>query len=145
VEEILGRPARSFRRWADDHVDDFRPLPAREVADRYVQAFRDGRMDRALRLAAPDMVRVAPLEDPADRTGLDEIMAHSEQLTADLEIHGVTADGPFVEHGGRRFGVRFAFDETHRPTGRRRTTTKFSLYSVHDGAIVREEVYYLDR
>jgi uncharacterized protein YbjT (DUF2867 family)/ketosteroid isomerase-like protein len=145
VEEILGRPARSFRRWADDHVDDFRPLPAREVADRYVQAFRDGRMDRALRLAAPDMVRVAPLEDPADRTGLDEIMAHSEQLTADIEIHGVTADGPFVEHGGRRFGVRFAFDETYRPTGRRRTATKFSLYTVHDGAIVREEVYYLDR
>ena len=33
----------------------------------------------------------------------------------------------------------------HRPTGRRRTTTKFSLYTVHDGAIVREEVYYLDR
>lgn len=24
VEEITGRPARSFRGWADDHADDFR-------------------------------------------------------------------------------------------------------------------------
>jgi uncharacterized protein YbjT (DUF2867 family)/ketosteroid isomerase-like protein len=141
VEEILGRPARTFRRWAADHVDDFRARPTREVAERYVQAFRDGRMDRALRLAAPDIVRVAPLEGGAEQRGLDDIMAHSQRLNADLEIHEVTVDGPFV--GADRFAVRFAFDETDRTTGRRRTTTKLSLYTVADGAITREEVYYL--
>ncbi|MEV4622054.1 NAD(P)H-binding protein [Asanoa sp. NPDC049573] len=142
VREILGRPARDFRTWAADHADDFRTLPPAEVADRYVGAFRAGRMDQALRLAAPDLVRVAPLEG-ADRHGLDEIMAHSRQLTDDLEIHGVTVDGPFAGPGG--FGVRFAFDQTHRPTGARHTATKFSLYTVTDGAIVREEVFHLDR
>ncbi|HTF10368.1 MAG TPA: NAD(P)H-binding protein [Asanoa sp.] len=143
VEEILGRPARDFRGWAGDHLDDFRPLPLGEVADRYVRAFRDGRMDRALRLVAPDVIRVAPLEDGTERHGLDEVMAHSRQLTDDLDIHAVTVDGPFV--GPDRFGVRFAFDQTHRPTGVRRTKTKFSLYTVTDGAITREEVFHLDR
>ncbi|SNT65560.1 Uncharacterized conserved protein YbjT, contains NAD(P)-binding and DUF2867 domains [Asanoa hainanensis] len=140
VEEILDRPARTFRQWADDHVDDFRPLPTRQVAERYVRAFREGRMDRALRLAAPDIVRVAPLEGP-ERRGLDDIMAHSQQLTTDLEIHAVTVDGPFL--GPDRFAVRFTFDETDRRDGRRRTTTKMSLYTVAGGAITREEVHYL--
>ncbi|MBB6348874.1 hypothetical protein AB0C18_20815 [Nonomuraea muscovyensis] len=43
-----------------------------------------------------------------------------------------------------RFAVRFAFDETHLPTGRRESTVKMSLCTVAGGRIVREEVYYLD-
>ncbi|MEV0715171.1 nuclear transport factor 2 family protein [Asanoa sp. NPDC050611] len=120
-------------------------LGTREVADRYVGAFRAGRMDHALRLASPDVVRVAPLEPGgAEHHGLDDIMTHSQQLNADLEIHAVTVEGPFV--GGDRFAVRFTFDETdHGAGGHRRTTTKQSLYTVTDGAITREEVFYLDR
>lgn len=61
-------------------------------------------------------------------------------LNADFEIHGVAVDGPFVDHG--RFAVRFTFDETHTPTGTRRTTSKVSLYTVIDGKITREDAYY---
>jgi hypothetical protein len=42
---------------------------------------------------------------------------------------------PFLDHD--RFAVRFAFDQTHRAT-----TVKVSLYTVIEGAITREEVYY---
>ena len=143
VQEILGWPARTFAEWARDHADDFTVLTTAVVADRYVDAFRAGRMDRALRLAAPDVVRVAPLEGGPERRGLDEIMSHSARLNADLEIHAVTVDGPFLEAGGDRFAVRFAFDETHRPTGRRLLATKLSLYTVTAGAISREEVFHL--
>ncbi len=82
VPELTGRPARSFAEWATDHVDEFRPLSAAEVGERYADAFRAGRVDLALRLASPDMVRVAPLADdgePVERRGLADIMANGER------------------------------------------------------------------
>src|SRR4051812_2228312 len=145
VRQLTGSPARSFASWARDHAADFRPLTVEEVARRYVEAYRAGRMDRALTLTDPGVVRVAPAETGGERIelrGLPDIMANAERLTADLEIHAVTADGPFV--GGDRFAVRFTFDQTHRPTGRRTEATKLSLYTVASGAIVREEVSYYD-
>jgi len=43
---------------------------------------------------------------------------------------------------GDQFAVRFAFDRTHLPTGKRETAVKISLYTVAGDVIVREEVYY---
>ena len=145
VRQLTGSSARPFASWARDHAADFRPLSVEEVARRYVEAFRAGRMDRALTLTDPGLVRIAPAETGGERMelrGLPHIMANAERLTADLEIHAVTADGPFV--GGDRFAVRFTFDQTHRPTGRRTEATKLSLYTVAGGTIVREEVSYFD-
>jgi ketosteroid isomerase-like protein len=145
VRELTGSPARPFAQWARDHAADFRPLPIEEVARRYVEAFRAGRMDRALALTDPGLVRVAPAETGGERKelrGLADIMANAERLTADLDIHAVAVDGPFL--GDDRFAVRFTFDQTHRPTGQRTEATKLSLYTVAGGAIVREEVNYFD-
>jgi uncharacterized protein YbjT (DUF2867 family) len=145
VPELTGRPARSFAEWATDHVNEFRPLSAAEVGERYADAFRAGRVDLALRLASPDMVRVAPLEDdgePVERRGLADIMANGERRNRDVDIHGVTVVGPFLH--GDQFAVRFTFDETHIPTGRRTTTAKMSVYTVAESTITREEVFYLD-
>lgn len=145
VEELTGRPARTFTQWAHDHADDFRPLPAAEIGERYVAAFRAGRMDQATRWAAPDVVRVAPLENGGKHVelrGLAEITANAERLNQDVEIHAVAVDGPYVH--GDRFAVRFSFDETHTPSGQRHTKTKVSLYTVADGVITREEVSYFD-
>jgi uncharacterized protein YbjT (DUF2867 family) len=145
VQELTGHPARAFTEWAAGHVDEFRPLPASEVAQRYVAAFRGGRMGQALRWTSPDVVRVAPLENDGEHVelrGLAEITANAERLNHDLEFHGVDLDGPFLRDD--RFAVRFTFDTTHRPTGRRTTSTKMSLYTVADGAIIREEVFYFD-
>jgi uncharacterized protein YbjT (DUF2867 family) len=145
VAELTGRPARTFTRWAQDHADDFRPLPAAEVGERYVAAFRAGRPDQAMRWAAPDVVRVAPLENDGKHVelrGLAEITANAERLNQDVTIHAVDVDGPYVH--GDRFAVRFSFDETHEPTGQRFVKTKTSLYTVADGMIIREEVSYFD-
>lgn len=145
VEELTGHPARTFTQWAQDHADDFRLLTSAEVAQRYVDAFRAGRMDQATRLSAADVVRVAPLETDGKHVelgGHDEIMANAERLTRDLEFHAVTVDGPF-QHGDQ-FAVRFSFDVTHKPTGQRSTSSKMSLYTVTEGMITREEVFYFD-
>jgi hypothetical protein len=67
-------------------------------------------------------------------------MENSSRLNADYEIHGIDIDGPLVHQD--QFAVRFAFDETHVPSGKRKTTAKVSLYTVASGQITREEVYY---
>jgi ketosteroid isomerase-like protein len=100
-------------------------------------------MDQAVSLYAPDVVRVAPVETggrPVEVRGMAAIMDNAARMNADIEIHRVDTEGPFVD--GNRFAVRFAFDETYRPTGERTTTAKMSLYTVAGGSIVREEVYY---
>ncbi len=143
VEEITGIPARTFRQWAADRASDFRPPPTAEVAGRYVSAFRAGDLDAALGLLAADVLRVAPLETgdgPGELRGVQQIMDHSGRLNADYQIHAVQIDDPLVR--GDQFAVRFAFDRTHLPTGKRETAVKMSLYTVADAAIVREEVYY---
>jgi uncharacterized protein YbjT (DUF2867 family) len=143
VEEVTGVPARTFRQWAGDHISDFRPLSTAEVADRYVSAFRAGDLDAALRLLAADVLRVAPLETgdgPGELRGVPQIMANSGRRNADYQIHGVEIGDPLVH--GSQFAVRFAFDQTHLPTGKRETAVKISLYTVDGAAIVREEVYY---
>jgi uncharacterized protein YbjT (DUF2867 family)/ketosteroid isomerase-like protein len=143
VEEITGTPARTFRQWAADHASDFRLPSTVEVADRYVSAFRAGDLDAALQLLAADVLRVAPLETgdgPGELRGVQQIMDNSGRLNADYQIHAVEIDDPFVR--GDQFAVRFAFDRTHLPTGKRETAVKISLYTVAGAAIVREEVYY---
>ncbi|MFG1707824.1 NmrA family NAD(P)-binding protein [Nonomuraea sp. M3C6] len=140
VQEVTGRPARTFREWARDHAADFRT--PRDVADAYAGAFRRGSLEEAMPLMSEAVVRVAPLEGAGELRGLRAIMENAQRLTADYDIHRVDIDGPFL--AGDRFAVKFTFDQTHRPTGQRKSTTKMSLYTVSGGQIVREEVYYLD-
>lgn len=146
VEQITGRPARRFRDWAAEHAADFLPAAGvRSLADQYVALMRAGRLDALDALMSPDLVRVAPMEtggEPVERRGMAEVVENADRLLADVEIHAVDVDGPFLATG--RFAVRFRFDQTHTPTGARTSTTKLSLYTVADGRIVREEVFYYD-
>jgi ketosteroid isomerase-like protein len=143
IEEITGARARTFRDWARDHADDFRPRSAAEVVSRYVWLLRQNDLGGALKLLAPDVVRVAPLEPAGGSAGLrgvEAIMENSRRQTVGYQIRGVEIDGPYAH--GDRFAVRFAFDEVHGPTGKPATSEKISVYSVRDGAITREDVYY---
>ncbi|GAB3729872.1 NAD(P)H-binding protein [Nocardiopsis nanhaiensis] len=146
VRQVTGNPGRTFRSWVDDHVDEFRPLTTAQLAYRYKAAFEgEAEIGDALRLMAPEMVRVAPLETggaPVEVRGTDDILANAERLGADYEFHAVHIEGPFLAEN--QFALRFTFDETHLPTGVRGTTTKISLLTVRDGSLVREEVHYFD-
>jgi uncharacterized protein YbjT (DUF2867 family)/ketosteroid isomerase-like protein len=141
VLELTGHPARSFAQWAADHAADFRPLSAEDIARRYAAAMRAGRMERAVALYDPAVVRAAPLEG-AEVRGLPEVLAGGERLTAGLDIHGVTVQGPYLGDG--QFAVRFVFEQTRRSTGERFRSAKMSLFTVAGGAITREEVHYFD-
>jgi len=41
-----------------------------------------------------------------------------------------------------RFAVRFLYDITNKPSGKRLTMDEVALFSVKDGKIVREEFFY---
>jgi uncharacterized protein YbjT (DUF2867 family)/ketosteroid isomerase-like protein len=144
-QALTGRPSRTFTQWAHDHSDDLRPLSVTEVAQRYVAAFRTGRFDQALALSAPDVVRIAPLENDGKHVelrGNAEIIANAERVNRDVEIQHVDVDGPYLQ--GDRFAVRYSFDQLHKPTGRHVSVTKMSLYTVANGEVTREEVFYFD-
>ncbi len=143
VTQLTGRPALTFATWADEHADEFRILSTTEVADRYVNALSTGRVDAALALSAPEVVRVAPLEtggEEIELKGAEAILENTRRLNADIEYLGVQLLGPLVLDD--RFAIRFTFDQLNVRTGTRSRTTKLSLCTVDSGRITREEVFY---
>jgi uncharacterized protein YbjT (DUF2867 family) len=140
VAEVTGHLARTFREWARDHADEFRPRSAQEVIGRYTGLLREGDFTAATSLLAADVVRIAPVEGPAELRGVTAIMENGARLTGDYEISGVEVDGPHPF--GDRFALRFTFDEVHLPSGKPHTVEKLSLYTVSDGRITTEHVYY---
>jgi hypothetical protein len=84
--------------------------------------------------------RWKPPRDRASCAASRTSWSTAPRLNADYQIHAVEIGDPFVHHD--QFTVRFAFDQSHMPSGTRETAVKISLYTVAEGAIVREEVYY---
>jgi uncharacterized protein YbjT (DUF2867 family)/ketosteroid isomerase-like protein len=143
LTELTGRPALTFADWTQEHADEFRVLSTAEVANRYVDALSTGRVDQALALCAPEVVRVAPLETGGEEIevkGADAILENARRLNADIEYLSVQVLGPLLLDN--RFAVRFTFDQLDVRTGHRSRTTKLSLCTVQAGQITREEVFY---
>jgi uncharacterized protein YbjT (DUF2867 family) len=143
VAELTGRPALTFAAWAEEHADEFRILTTAEVANRYATALNTGRLDQALALSAPEMVRVAPLETGGEEVevkGADAILENARRLNADIEHLAIHLVGPLLLDD--RFAIRFTFDQLNVRTGQHSQTTKLSLCTVTNGQITREEVFY---
>lgn len=143
VAELTGRPALTFGDWAREHADEFRTLSTTEVAHRYADALSAGRLDQAVALSAPDVVRVAPLETDGEEIelkGADAILENAHRLNADIEYLAVETLGPLLLDN--HFAIRFTFDQLNTQSGTRIQTTKLSLYTVESGQVTREEVFY---
>lgn len=149
VADVTGRPARAYRRWVADHVAAFLPEDAREtgstaqIAAEYADAVARHDFDHVIeRLHAPDYVRIASddMTGPATVLRADEIATQVDQVGETEEIHGVEIDPPLTR--GDRFAIRFTFDSTDKPTGKRGTYSKVSLYTIRNGRITREEVFF---
>lgn len=115
-----------------------------EIANRYVALCKEARFNTCLdELFAEDAVSVEALSlpgvDPV-ATGLAAIRAKGEWWGSNHEIHGGEVFGPYPN--GNRFAVRFAFDVTHKPSGKRMNMDEIGLFTVENGKIVREEFFY---
>lgn len=55
-------------------------------------------------------------------------------------IHKAEVFGPYPHDN--RFAVRFLYDITNKPSGKRMTMDEVGLFTVENGKIVREEFFY---
>jgi ketosteroid isomerase-like protein len=119
-------------------------MATQEIAKRYVELCQAGKNEVCLdELFAKDAVSVEAAAMPGmDRVvkGLDAIRAKSKVWSENHVVHSAEAIGPFPNEN--RFAVRFTFDVTNKPSGRRMKMDEIGLFTIENGKIAREEFFY---
>ena len=119
-------------------------MSALEIAKKYVALCKEGKNEECLdSLFAKDAVSVEAGAPPGmDRTskGLEAIRAKSKWWTDNHTVHKAEVFGPYPHDD--RFAVRFLYDITNKPSGKRITMDEVGLFTVENGKIVREEFFY---
>ena len=119
-------------------------MTAQEVAQKYVNLCKEGRFEDCLdQLFAKDAVSIEALAPPGSERvakGLDALHAKSKSWAANHIVHKAEVSGPYPHDD--RFAVRFMFDMTDKPSGKRMTIEEVGVFSVKNGKIAREEFFY---
>ena len=115
-----------------------------EIAKKYAELCRAHQNHTALEtLFSPDAVSVEAQAMPgsaAEARGVKAIAEKGKKWMADHEIHSSKLEGPWPH--GNRFAVRFTYDVTNKPSGRRMQMDEIGLFTVENDKIVREEFFY---
>ena len=119
-------------------------MNTQEIGKRYVSLCQQGKNDVCLEeLYAKNAVSVEAAPPPGmEKTakGLDAIKAKGKDWAASHVVHKAEVNGPFPNEN--RFAVRFMFDVTDKPSGKRMTMDEVGLFTVENGKITREEFFY---
>src|SRR6266851_4144975 len=116
-----------------------------EIGKRYVALCKEGKFEDCINaLFAPDAVSVEAAAPPGtDRTskGIEAIRAKGKWRADNHTVHKADVSGPYPHDN--RFAVRFVFDVTHKPSGKRTTLDEVAVFTVENGKITREEFFYM--
>lgn len=116
-----------------------------DVGKKLVELCKAGKNEEAMKtLYAKDIVSVeaaAPPGQSAESHGIEAVIGKSKWWADNHEVHSAACEGPFPN--GDRFIVRFTYDVTNKPSGKRMTMDEGALFTVKDGKIVREEFFYV--
>jgi ketosteroid isomerase-like protein len=119
-------------------------MTTQEIAQRYVTLCQQGKFDACLEeLYAKNAVSVEAATPPGtDKTakGLDAIRAKGKDWQQNHVVHSAEVTGPFPNEN--RFAVRFIFDVTDKPSGKRSTMDEVGLFTIENGKITKEEFFY---
>ena len=119
-------------------------MTTQEIGQRYVSLCQEGKFEACLdELYAKNAVSVEAAMPPGmDKTasGLDAIRAKGKGWGESHIVHRAEVTGPFPNED--RFAVRFMFDITDKPTGKRTTMDEVGLFTIENGKITREEFFY---
>ena len=119
-------------------------MTTQEIAKRYVTLCQQGKNDVCLdELFAENAVSVEAASFPGtERTvkGLDSIRAKNASWAETHTVHRAEVTGPFPNDN--RFAVRFVYDLTDKPTGKRIGMDEIGLFTIENGKIAREEFFY---
>lgn len=115
-----------------------------EIGKKYVALCREGKNEAILdELFTKDTVSVeagAPPGQERTAKGLDAIRAKSKWWSENHTVHKAEVSGPYPHDD--RFAVRFVYDITNKPSGKRFTMDEVGLFTVANGKIVKEEFFY---
>jgi hypothetical protein len=119
-------------------------MTADEIGKKYVALCQAAKNEECLdTLFAKDAVSVeagAPPGVERSSRGLDAIRAKSKWWADNHTVHKAEVAGPFPHDD--RFAVRFVYDITNKPSGKRFTMEEIGLFTVVNGKITREEFFY---
>jgi ketosteroid isomerase-like protein len=119
-------------------------MNAFEVGKQLVELCKQGKNQEAVEtLYSPDIVSVeagAPPGMQRETRGFEGVAAKGKWWAENHTIHSHEVDGPWPHDN--RFVVRFKYDITNKPSGRRMVLDEVGLYTVEDGKVVREEFFY---
>jgi ketosteroid isomerase-like protein len=120
-------------------------MSATEVAKKYVELCKVGKSGECLdTLFSNDAVSVEAAAPPGggERTtkGLAGIRGKSKWWADNHIVHKAEVFGPYPHDD--RFAVRFVYDVTHKPSGKRFAMDEVGLFTVANGKITREEFFY---
>ena len=116
-----------------------------DIAKKYVDLCKKNDHHTILTtLFAPDVVSIEAAAPPgagsAEVRGIEALKQKSKWWTDNHEVHEAHVDGPWPN--GNRFIVKFAYDVTNKPSGRRFKMIEGALFTVENDKIVREEFFY---
>jgi len=115
-----------------------------EIGKQYVALCKEGKNEECLeKLFDKDAVSVeagAPPGQERTAKGLQAIRGKSKWWSENHTVHKAELSGPYPHDD--RFAVRFLFDVTHKPSGKRFSMDEVGLFTVKDGKIVKEEFFY---
>ena len=119
-------------------------MTTQEVAAKLVELCSQGKAMEALEtLYAENIVSVEAMAMPngsRETTGIQGVIGKSQWWMSEHEVHSASVEGPLVSPA--HFCVRFNYDVTNKPSGRRMMMDELAVYQVKDGKIVREEFFY---
>lgn len=115
-----------------------------EIGKKYVALCREGKNEAILdELFAKDAISVEAGAPPGqDRTakGLEAIRGKSKWWRENHTVHKAEVSGPYPHDD--RFAVRFVYDVTNKPSGKRFSMDEVGLFTVANEKIVKEEFFY---
>jgi len=120
-------------------------MTAYEIGKKYVALCKEGKSEACLdTLFAKDAVSVEAAAPPGggERTakGLDAIRAKSKWWSENHTVHKAEVFGPYPHDD--RFAVRFLYEVTNKPSGKRFSMDEVGLFTVTNDKITREEFFY---
>lgn len=118
---------------------------AKQVGTKIAELCRQGKGMAAIETYYADNVvsieSVAMGDGSREVSGKQAVIGKSKWWEENHEVHSAEVNGPFP-HGDDKFALRFNFEVTNKPSGKRQVMDEIAIYQVEGGKIVREEFFY---
>jgi len=121
-------------------------MSAKEIGEKLVALCRQGKnMESINTLYAEGVESVEAAAPPSGgervSKGIEAVRGKNTWWSENHEIHSASVEGPWP-HGDDKFAVRFSYDVTAKPTGKRMKMDEIGVFTLENGKVIREEFFY---